>query len=57
MKNVFQMLKIHLPQGRLERKARRKTIAEYQQEMLNRVGREQFKKLTEKGLGIPVGLL
>jgi len=31
--------------------------AETQQELLNRLGREQFKKLVDKGLGVPVALL
>jgi hypothetical protein len=34
-----------------------RTIAEYQQEMLTRQGREQFKKLVDQGLGVPVALL
>ena len=34
-----------------------KTIADYKQEALVRVGREQFKKLLEKGISIPVVLL
>jgi hypothetical protein len=34
-----------------------KTIAEYQQDMLIRQGREQFKKLMDKGLHVPVALL
>ena len=34
-----------------------KTISDYKQEALVRVGREQFKKLLEKGISIPVVLL
>jgi hypothetical protein len=34
-----------------------KTIADYKQDLLVKQGREQFKKLLEKGLNIPVVLL
>jgi hypothetical protein len=34
-----------------------KTISDYKQEALVRSGREQFKKLLEKGISIPVVLL
>jgi hypothetical protein len=34
-----------------------KTIADYKQEILVKQGREQFKKLLEKGLNIPVVFL
>jgi hypothetical protein len=34
-----------------------RTISEYQQQMLIRQGREQFKKLLDKGLRVPVALL
>jgi len=34
-----------------------RTIADYKQEILVKQGREQFKKLLEKGLNIPVVLL
>jgi len=34
-----------------------KTIADYKQQILVRQGREQFKKLLEKGISIPVVLL
>lgn len=34
-----------------------KTLSDYKQEALVRVGREQFKKLLEKGISIPVVLL
>jgi hypothetical protein len=34
-----------------------KTIADYKQELLVKQGREQFKKLLEKGISIPVVLL
>lgn len=39
------------------KKAVRKTIADYQQEVLVRQGRVQFEKLMQKGLSIPVVLL
>jgi hypothetical protein len=38
-------------------KKKRKTLDDYQREMLVRQGRQQFQKLVEKGLGIPIGLL
>jgi hypothetical protein len=34
-----------------------RTISDYKQEALVRIGREQFKKLLEKGISIPVVLL
>lgn len=34
-----------------------KTISDYRMEMLVRQGRDQFKKLIEKGINIPVALL
>ena len=34
-----------------------KTISDYKREMLVKLGREQFKKLLERGLNIPVALL
>jgi len=34
-----------------------KTIADYKQQILVKQGREQFKKLLEKGLNVPVVLL
>jgi len=40
-----------------DKKAAVKTIADYKQEALVRVGREQFKRLLEKGISIPVVLL
>jgi hypothetical protein len=40
-----------------QKKQNNKTLAEYQQEMLVRQGREQFKKLIDRGLGVPVALL
>jgi hypothetical protein len=39
------------------KKAAVKTIADYKQEILVKQGREQFKKLLEKGLNIPVVFL
>lgn len=38
-------------------KKRRKTIADYKQDLLVKQGREQFKRLLDKGLGVPVALL
>jgi len=34
-----------------------RTLSDYKQEILVRQGREQFKKLMEKGISIPVALL
>jgi hypothetical protein len=34
-----------------------KTFTDYKQEILVKAGREQFKKLLEKGISIPVVLL
>ena len=34
-----------------------RTISDYKREMLVKLGREQFKKLLEKGLNVPVALL
>ena len=35
----------------------RKTLSDYQREMLVKQGREQFKKLIQRGLNLPVALL
>jgi hypothetical protein len=43
--------------GSQKKKTAVKTISEYQQEMLIRQGREQFKKLVDRGLRVPVALL
>nr|MBI5455389.1 hypothetical protein [Candidatus Levybacteria bacterium] len=40
-----------------KRKNAVKTISDYKQDILVRQGREQFKKLLEKGISIPVVLL
>ena len=40
-----------------KKKQKVKTVEEYEQEALIKAGREQFKKLAEKGLRIPVVLL
>ncbi|MGH7203503.1 MAG: hypothetical protein ACREHC_03610 [Candidatus Levyibacteriota bacterium] len=40
----------------LRRKNQRKTLAEYQREMMVKVGRQQFEKLKDLGLHIPVAL-
>jgi hypothetical protein len=34
-----------------------RTIADYKQQLLVRQGRDQFKKLMEKGISVPVVLL
>ena len=34
-----------------------KTISDYKRETLVRLGREQFKKLLEKGINVPIALL
>lgn len=39
------------------KKNKKATLADYQRELLIRQGREQFKKLVDRGLGVPVGLL
>lgn len=39
------------------KKLRRKSFAQYQQDMLVRQGREQFKKLIDRGLSVPVAYL
>lgn len=39
------------------RSPKKKTLADYQQELLIKAGREQFNKLKEKGLQIPIVLL
>lgn len=36
---------------------KRKTLEEYKEEMVERLAREQFQKLAEKGLSVPVALL
>lgn len=41
----------------VSRKKAVRTIADYKQEILVKQGREQFKKLLEKGISIPVFLL
>ena len=42
---------------KLTKKATKKTISDYKQDYLVRQGREQFKKLMEKGISIPVAFL
>lgn len=41
---------------RSQKKSGAPTLAEYQRELLIRQGRDQFKKLIDQGLGIPVAL-
>ena len=42
---------------RKQKKASTKTISDYKMDMLMKQGRDQFKKLIEKGLNVPVALL
>ncbi len=42
---------------KIANKAGKKTLADYKQEMLVKQGREQFRRLQEKGLSVPVALL
>jgi len=42
---------------RVNKKAAVKTISDYKQDVLVKQGREQFKKLLEKGISIPVVFL
>jgi len=43
--------------GWRKKKASAKTISDYKMEMLVKQGRDQFRKLIEKGISIPVALL
>lgn len=38
-------------------KKRKRSITDFYQESINRLGSEQFKRLTSKGLRVPVALL
>ena len=49
-------MKFNFLGNKKEEKAAR-TISDYKQEALLRVGRTQFKKLLEKGISVPVVLL
>lgn len=40
-----------------DRKNKRKTLVEYQEEMVGRLAKEQFEKLAKRGLQIPIVLL
>ncbi|HVZ58307.1 MAG TPA: hypothetical protein VG935_00935 [Patescibacteria group bacterium] len=40
-----------------QKKTQRKDIVEGQRQLLIEAGREQFKKLVDQGLGVPVALL
>jgi len=40
-----------------QKKTSNKTISDYKMEILVKQGRDQFKKLIEKGINIPVALL
>lgn len=47
-----------LLQGLLhKRQGKRQTVEEYKEEMVEKLAIEQFKKLAEKGLSLPVALL
>lgn len=53
----FFEMKIFSTLLKIANKAGQKTLAEYKQEMLVKQGREQFRRLQEKGLSVPVALL
>lgn len=40
-----------------DKKKAKKGLSDFYQDSINKVGKEQFKKLVEKGLNIPVVLL
>lgn len=40
-----------------QKQPKRKTVEDYQQELLSKQGREQFERLAKKGLQVPVVLL
>lgn len=40
-----------------EKRVNVKTKEEYKQELLNKQGREQFRKLIDKGLSLPIAVL
>ena len=40
-----------------QKKAETRTISDYKMEILVKQGRDQFKKLIERGINIPVALL
>lgn len=40
-----------------DKRNRRKTLVEYQEEMVGRLAKEQFEKLAKRGLQIPIVLL
>ncbi|MFH1186548.1 MAG: hypothetical protein V1697_00025 [Candidatus Levyibacteriota bacterium] len=42
---------------RTNKRVVRKTISDYKQELLVKQGRDQLKKLVEKGLNVPVAFL
>ena len=51
---MFLIMKFSLFKSK---KAERKTISDYKQEMLVKQGREQFRSLVKRGLSIPIALL
>lgn len=52
MKTLFSLIF-----GDQKSKKTRKTIEDYKNDLLVRQGRDQFKKLLDKGLNVPVALL
>ncbi len=42
---------------RPDKKTSKKTVSDYKMEILLKMGRDQFKKLADKGISIPVALL
>ena len=48
-------MKLNILRNRYKKSER--TIADYKEELLVKQGREQFKKLLEKGITVPVALL
>jgi hypothetical protein len=42
---------------RKQKRVANKSVTDYKMEALVKLGRDQFKKLMEKGIGIPVALL
>lgn len=50
-------MKLRLLISKLKKHEVHKTLVDYQQEILSKQGREQFKKLVDRGISIPVALL
>jgi len=51
---MFLIMKFSLLKSK---KAERKTIFDYKQDLLVKQGREQFKSLVKRGLSVPIALL